>query len=171
MKTTAAILHTPNEPFRFETVQLEGPGEGEVLIQVKATGLCRSDLNVCEGNVPWEFPALLGHEAAGVVVECGAGVKDFAPGDHVIPFLIPRCGKCTFCASSKTNLCVEALVTLGAHHVPILVNEIDERRCPEPGAHAAAKKTAGQLGKGNPRRRKARRRINWLIRSHCEYHI
>ena len=112
MNVTAAILHSPNEPFRFETVQLEGPGEGEVLIQVKATGLCRSDLHVCEGNVPWEFPALLGHEAAGVVVECGAGVKDFAPGDHVIPFLIPRCGKCTFCASSKTNLCVEALTRL-----------------------------------------------------------
>jgi S-(hydroxymethyl)glutathione dehydrogenase / alcohol dehydrogenase len=112
MKTTAAILHSPNEPFRFETVQLEGPGEGEVLIQVKASGLCHSDLHVCEGNVPWEFPALLGHEAAGVVVECGVGVKDFAPGDHVIPFLIPRCGKCAFCASAKTNLCVEALARL-----------------------------------------------------------
>ena len=112
MNVTAAILHSPNEPFRFETVQLEGPGEGEVLIQVKATGLCHSDLHVCEGNVPWGFPALLGHEAAGVVVECGAGVKDFAPDDHVIPFLIPRCGKCTFCASSKTNLCVEALTRL-----------------------------------------------------------
>jgi S-(hydroxymethyl)glutathione dehydrogenase/alcohol dehydrogenase len=112
MKTTAAILHAPNEPFRFETVHLDGPHEGEVLVQVKATGLCHSDLHVLEGNVPWEYPALLGHEAAGVVVECGAGVKDFAPGDHVIPFLIPRCGKCVYCLSAKTNLCVEGLTRL-----------------------------------------------------------
>lgn len=109
MKVRAAILHAPNLPFSIEAVDLEGPREGEVMIQIKATGLCHSDLHVLEGNVPWQFPALLGHEAAGVVVECGQGVNSLRPGDHVIPFLIPRCGRCAFCASARTNLCVEAL--------------------------------------------------------------
>ncbi len=112
MKVRAAIAHAQNEPLAIDLVDLEGPREGEVLIQVKATGLCHSDLHVLNGAVPWQFPALLGHEAAGVVVECGAGVKQFAPGDHVIPFLIPRCGKCAYCASARTNLCVEALARL-----------------------------------------------------------
>ena len=71
----------------------------------------------------------------------------------------------------RQYLRVEALVALRARHVPIFVNQIDERGHPEFGPHAAAKKTAGQLGKGNPRRRKARRRIHWLIRSHCGHHI
>jgi S-(hydroxymethyl)glutathione dehydrogenase/alcohol dehydrogenase len=112
MKTRAAIALSPEAPLAIETVDLDGPREGEVLIQVKATGLCHSDLHVFKGNVPWQFPAVLGHEAAGVVVECGPGVTAFAPGDHVIPFLIPRCGKCAYCASAKTNLCVEALARL-----------------------------------------------------------
>ncbi|HMN47206.1 MAG TPA: alcohol dehydrogenase catalytic domain-containing protein [Povalibacter sp.] len=109
LNVRAAVVHAPNEPFVIETLQLEGPREGEVLIHVKATGLCHSDLNVYEGKSPWQFPVLLGHEAAGVVVECGPGVTKFKPGDHVIPFLIPHCGKCQYCARpEKTNLCVEA---------------------------------------------------------------
>lgn len=112
MKTRAAVAYAPNEPLVIETVDLEGPREGEVLIQVKATGLCHSDLHVCTGAVPWDFPAVLGHEAAGIVVECGPGVTQFAPGDHVIPFLIPRCGTCAYCSSAKTNLCVQALARL-----------------------------------------------------------
>lgn len=112
MKVRAAVAHAPNEPLSIELVDLDGPREGEVLIQVKATGLCHSDLHVSNGNVAWQFPAVLGHEAAGVVVECGPGVERFAPGDHVIPFLIPHCGKCAYCASPKTNLCVEALARL-----------------------------------------------------------
>ena len=112
MKVTAAIAYAANEPLRIERVDLDGPREGELLIAVKATGICHSDLHVLEGNVPWQFPALLGHEAAGVVVECGPNVKGFEPGDHVIPFLIPRCGRCAYCASSKTNLCMEALARL-----------------------------------------------------------
>lgn len=112
MKTRAAIAHAPNEPLAIDTVDLDGPREGEVLIQVKATGLCHSDLHVYHGNLPWQFPTVLGHEAAGIVVECGPGVTRFQPGDHVIPFLIPRCGRCAYCASPKTNLCVEALARL-----------------------------------------------------------
>lgn len=112
LNVRAAIVHAPNQPFTTEMVQLEGPREGEVLVHVKATGLCHSDLHVYEGKVPWQFPAVLGHEAAGVVVECGPGVTKFRPGDHVIPFLIPRCGKCHYCSSDRTNLCVEAFARL-----------------------------------------------------------
>jgi S-(hydroxymethyl)glutathione dehydrogenase/alcohol dehydrogenase len=112
LNVRAAVVHGPNQPFVIETVQLEAPREGEVLIDVKATGLCHSDLNVYEGKSPWQFPAILGHEASGIVVECGPGVTQFKPGDHVIPFLIPHCGKCEYCASSKTNLCREAFVRL-----------------------------------------------------------
>ena len=112
LNVRAAVLHGPNQPFSIETVQLEGPREGEVLIDVKATGLCHSDLHVYEGKSRWEFPAILGHEASGIVVECGPGVTQFKPGDHVIPFLVPHCGKCHYCASSKTNLCKEAFARL-----------------------------------------------------------
>lgn len=112
LEVRAAVVHAPNQPFTIESLQLEGPREGEVLVDIKTTGLCHSDLHVLEGKVPWAFPALLGHEAAGVVVECGPGVTRFKPGDHVIPFLIPHCEKCAYCHSSKTNLCVEAFARL-----------------------------------------------------------
>ncbi len=112
MDVRAAVVHGPNQPFVMETLQLEGPREGEVLVHIKTTGLCHSDLHVYEGKLPWAFPALLGHEAAGVVVECGPGVTQFKPGDHVIPFLIPHCEKCGYCHSPKTNLCVEAFSRL-----------------------------------------------------------
>jgi S-(hydroxymethyl)glutathione dehydrogenase/alcohol dehydrogenase len=74
MEVRAAVVHGPNQPFVMESLQLEGPREGEVLVHIKTTGLCHSDLHVYEGKLPWQFPALLGHEAAGVVVECGPGV-------------------------------------------------------------------------------------------------
>lgn len=112
LNVRAAIAHGPGQPLSIETVALEGPGPGEVLIEVKATSLCHSDLHVLDGLVPWEFPALLGHEAAGVVVECGPGVTRLAPGDHVVPFLIPHCGECLYCASPRTNLCAEAFARL-----------------------------------------------------------
>jgi S-(hydroxymethyl)glutathione dehydrogenase / alcohol dehydrogenase len=107
MNVRAAVVHGPNQPFVIENVQLEGPREGEVLIQIKATGLCHSDLHAYEGKSPWQFPAILGHEAAGIIVECGPGVKRLKVGDHVIPFLIPHCGHCPLCVSQKTNMCVE----------------------------------------------------------------
>lgn len=112
LNVRAAVATAANQPLTIENVQLEGPRQGEVLVQVKATGLCHSDLHALEGKLPWQFPALLGHEAAGVVVECGPGVAQFKPGDHVIPFLIPHCGQCMYCASSKTNLCAEAFARL-----------------------------------------------------------
>ena len=120
LNVRAAVVHGPNQPFVIEDVQLEGPRAGEVLIHVKTTGLCHSDLHVYEGKLPWQFPAILGHEAAGVVVECGPGVTKFKPGDHVIPFLIPHCGKCLYCVSPKTNLCVEAFATTAAARKSLL---------------------------------------------------
>ena len=118
LNVRAAVVHGPNQPFVIEDVQLDGPGAGEVLIHVKTTGLCHSDLHVYEGKLPWQFPAILGHEAAGVVVECGPGVTRFKPGDHVIPFLIPHCGKCLYlrlaenksCASKRSRDCARARV-------------------------------------------------------------
>jgi S-(hydroxymethyl)glutathione dehydrogenase / alcohol dehydrogenase len=112
LNVRAAVVHGPNQPFVIENVQLEGPREGEVLVHIKATSLCHSDLHAYEGKLPWQFPAILGHEAAGIVVECGPGVTKLKRGDHVIPFLIPHCGKCAYCNSSKTNLCVEAFARL-----------------------------------------------------------
>src|SRR5690606_10107309 len=109
-----AVVHGPNEPFVIETLQLEGPREGEVLVHIKTTGLCHSDLHIQQGHLPWQFPALLGHEAAGVVVECGPGVTRFKPGDHVIPFLIRHCEPCAYCHSPKPNRCVEAFTRLKA---------------------------------------------------------
>jgi S-(hydroxymethyl)glutathione dehydrogenase / alcohol dehydrogenase len=122
MEVRAAVAHAPNQPLTIETLQLDGPREGEVLIHIKATGLCHSDLHVIEGKQPWAFPALLGHEAAGIVVECGPGVTKFKPGDHVIPFLIPHCEKCHYCQSPKTNLCVEAFARLKARESRFSLN-------------------------------------------------
>ena len=92
LNVRAAVVHGPNQPFVIEEVQLEGPRAGEVLMQVKTTGLCHSDLHAYEGKVPWQFPAILGHEAAGVIVECGPGVTQFKVGDHVerIGTLVPQ---------------------------------------------------------------------------------
>jgi len=112
LNVRAAVVYGPNQPFVIENVQLDGPRDKEVLVHIKATGLCHSDLHVYDGKAPWEFPAVLGHEASGIVVECGPGVTKLKPGDHVIPFLIPHCGSCLYCTSNKTNLCQEAFVRL-----------------------------------------------------------
>lgn len=111
MPTTikAAVLFAPNEPFRIEEVELADPGPGEVQVRLFATGLCHSDLHIVEGKQHQQFPAVLGHEGIGEVVALGEGVSDFALGDHVIPFLVPDCGKCPMCRSGRTNSCVETM--------------------------------------------------------------
>lgn len=111
MKTRAAVAWRANEPLEIVEVDLDPPGPGEVLIEMKATGLCHSDLSVIEGKVPrYPFPIVLGHEGAGIVLECGEGVTQFAPGDLVVPAPIPTCGVCHLCQSGKTNVCVEQWV-------------------------------------------------------------
>ncbi len=106
MKTRAAVAWKAGAPLTIETVDLEGPRAGEVLVEVKATGICHTDQFTLSGADPEGlFPAILGHEGAGIVREVGAGVTSLKPGDHVIPLYTPECRQCKFCLSRKTNLC------------------------------------------------------------------
>lgn len=106
MDVLAAFAHAQNTPIAVDTFQLDGVREREVLIEMKAAGLCRSDMSFFDGSRDWsDYPLVLGHEGAGVVLECGTGVTHVQPGDHVIPVGIPECGECPACRSRKTNLC------------------------------------------------------------------
>jgi S-(hydroxymethyl)glutathione dehydrogenase / alcohol dehydrogenase len=106
MKTRAAVAWKAGQPLTIETLDLDGPRAGEVLIEVKATGICHTDYFTMSGEDPEGlFPAVLGHEGAGIVVDVGAGVTSLKPGDHVIPLYTPECRQCKFCLSRKTNLC------------------------------------------------------------------
>jgi len=119
MKTRAAIAWEAGEPLSIEEVDLAGPREGEVLVEIKATGLCHTDKYTLSGADPEGiFPAILGHEGAGVVLEVGAGVKTLRPGDHVIPLYTPECRECDYCLSQKTNLCQKIRVTQGRGQMP-----------------------------------------------------
>src|ERR1051325_10382253 len=106
MKVKAAVAHKAGAPLVVETVDLEGPRAGEVLVEIKATGICHTDEFTLSGADPEGlFPAILGHEGAGIVVEVGPGVTSVAAGDHVIPLYTPESRQCTSCLSRKTNLC------------------------------------------------------------------
>jgi len=119
MDTRAAVAFAASEPLSVETVQLEGPKAGEVLVEIKATGICHTDAFTLSGADPEGlFPSIMGHEGAGVVVEIGAGVTSVAPGDHVIPLYTPECRQCKFCTSGKTNLCGAIRETQGQGVMP-----------------------------------------------------
>src|SRR5687767_15927590 len=106
MDVRAAVAWEAGKPLEIETVQLAGPKAGEVLIEIKATGICHTDEFTRSGADPEGlFPAIFGHEGAGVVVEVGAGVTSVVPGDHVILLYTPECRGCKSCLSRKTNLC------------------------------------------------------------------
>jgi S-(hydroxymethyl)glutathione dehydrogenase/alcohol dehydrogenase len=106
MKTRAAVAHKAGAPLTIEEVDLEGPRDGEVLVEVKATGICHTDAFTLSGDDPEGiFPAILGHEGAGVVVDVGPNVTSLKKGDHVIPLYTPECRQCEYCTSGKTNLC------------------------------------------------------------------
>jgi S-(hydroxymethyl)glutathione dehydrogenase/alcohol dehydrogenase len=106
MKTRAAVAWKAGEPLAIEELDLEGPRFGEVLVEVKATGICHTDYYTLSGADPEGlFPAVLGHEGAGVVVDVGSGVTSLRKGDHVIPLYTPECRQCKYCLSRKTNLC------------------------------------------------------------------
>jgi S-(hydroxymethyl)glutathione dehydrogenase/alcohol dehydrogenase len=107
MTIRAAVVRAANEPFAIENVELRAPLPGEVLVQMKASGLCHTDLSAMQGNYPVPFPIILGHEGAGIVLECGAGVTRVQPGDHVILNNSPQCGTCSLCLSDYTKYCVE----------------------------------------------------------------
>jgi len=119
MKTRAAVAHEAGKPLTVETVDLEGPKEGEVLVEIKATGVCHTDEFTLSGADPEGiFPAVLGHEGAGVVLEVGKGVTSVVPGDHVIPLYTPECRTCDYCLSGKTNLCQAIRATQGQGLMP-----------------------------------------------------
>ncbi len=119
MKVKAAVAFGSNQPLSIETVELAPPQEGEVLVEIKSTGVCHTDAYTLSGADPEGlFPTILGHEGAGVVVEIGEGVKSVKPGDHVIPLYIPECRECPYCLSFKTNLCQAIRSTQGQGVMP-----------------------------------------------------
>ncbi len=119
MEVRAAVAHEAGKLLSIETVSLDGPKEGECLVEIKATGICHTDEFTRSGEDPEGlFPAILGHEGAGVVVEVGKGVESLKKGDHVIPLYTPECRQCEYCLSGKTNLCQAIRETQGKGLMP-----------------------------------------------------
>src|SRR5712675_2109080 len=119
MKTRAAVAFEAKRPLEIVEVDLEGPKAGEVLVEIKATGICHTDAYTLDGfDSEGIFPSILGHEGAGIVIEIGAGVTSVKPGDHVIPLYTPECRQCEYCLSRKTNLCQAIRVTQGQGLMP-----------------------------------------------------
>jgi S-(hydroxymethyl)glutathione dehydrogenase/alcohol dehydrogenase len=119
MKVKAAVAHKAGAPLAIETVDLEGPKAGEVLVEIKATGVCHTDEFTLSGADPEGlFPSILGHEGAGIVVDIGPGVTSLRKGDHVIPLYVPECRQCEYCVSDKTNLCQAIRITQGQGLMP-----------------------------------------------------
>ncbi|MGU9956907.1 MAG: S-(hydroxymethyl)glutathione dehydrogenase/class III alcohol dehydrogenase [Arenicellales bacterium WSBS_2016_MAG_OTU3] len=119
METKAAVAFEAGKPLSIETVKLDGPKAGEVLVEIKSTGICHTDEFTRSGADPEGlFPAILGHEGAGVVVDVGPGVTTLKQGDHVIPLYTPECRQCEYCTSGKTNLCQAIRVTQGQGVMP-----------------------------------------------------
>ncbi|MEQ8915510.1 MAG: alcohol dehydrogenase catalytic domain-containing protein, partial [Roseovarius sp.] len=114
MRTRAAVAVEAGKPLEIMEVELDGPKAGEVLVEIKATGLCHTDEFTRSGDDPEGiFPAILGHEGAGVVIEVGEGVTSLEVGDHVIPLYTPECRECDYCLHPKTNLCQAIRSTQG----------------------------------------------------------
>ncbi len=107
MTSRAAVAFEPGAELAIVMVDVAGPGEQEVMVRFEAAGICHTDLNFASGAFPHAFPVILGHEGIGRVVSCGSAVTRFAPGDRVVPFVIPHCGKCAYCRSGRTNFCAE----------------------------------------------------------------
>ncbi|MCP3675483.1 MAG: S-(hydroxymethyl)glutathione dehydrogenase/class III alcohol dehydrogenase [Gammaproteobacteria bacterium] len=119
MDTRAAVAFGAGQHLSIETVSLDGPRDGEVLVEIKATGVCHTDAFTLSGDDPeGAFPAILGHEGAGIVREVGAGVTSVKPGDHVIPLYTPECRECDYCLHPKTNLCQSIRETQGQGVMP-----------------------------------------------------
>ncbi len=119
MKSRAAVAWEAGKPLAVEDVEVEGPKSGEVLLEIKATGVCHTDAYTLSGKDPEGlFPCIMGHEGGAVVMETGKGVTSVKPGDHVIPLYIPECGECKFCKSGRTNLCGAIRATQGKGIMP-----------------------------------------------------
>jgi len=119
MKTRAAVAFEAGKPLEVVNVDLDAPLAGEVLVEIKATGICHTDAFTLSGDDPEGiFPAILGHEGAGIVREIGPGVNSLKPGDHVIPLYTAECRNCDFCLNPKTNLCQSIRTTQGKGLMP-----------------------------------------------------
>ncbi len=119
MESRAAVAWEAGKPLSIETIEVDPPKKGEVLLRVIASGVCHTDAYTLSGDDPEGlFPAILGHEGGAIVEEVGDGVKGLQPGDHVIPLYTPECGKCSFCTSGKTNLCQAIRTTQGKGVMP-----------------------------------------------------
>src|ERR671910_3699056 len=119
MDVRAAVAFEAGKPLSIETVQLDGPRTGEVLVEIKATGICHTDAYTLSGqDSEGKFPCILGHEGAGIVVDVGPGVSSLKKGDHVIPLYTPECRNCEYCLSRKTNLCQAIRATQGRGLMP-----------------------------------------------------
>ena len=119
MKVRAAVAREAKKPLSIETVDLDGPREGEVLVEIKATGICHTDEYTLSGmDSEGLFPSILGHEGAGIVVDVGKNVSSLKKGDHVIPLYTPECRQCEYCLSRKSNLCVSIRATQGKGVMP-----------------------------------------------------
>ncbi len=119
MKVRAAVARKAGDPLSLETIEVDGPREGEVLVEIKATGICHTDEYTMSGaDAEGLFPAVLGHEGAGIVVDVGRNVSTLKKGDHVIPLYTPECRQCEYCLSRKTNLCVAIRATQGRGVMP-----------------------------------------------------
>ena len=119
MKSKAAVASRAGAPLTIETVEVDGPRAGEVMVEIRATGICHTDAYTLSGqDSEGRFPSILGHEGAGVVVDVGPGVSSLRKGDHVIPLYTPECRQCQFCLSGKTNLCQAIRETQGRGVMP-----------------------------------------------------
>src|ERR1700709_2260169 len=131
MQTRAAVARQAGQPLSLETVELDGPREGEVLVEIKATGICHTDQYTLSGADPEGlFPAIRGHEGAGTVVDIGPGVTAVKKGDHVIPLYTPECRQCKSCLSGKTNLCTSIRATQGKGVMPDGTSRFSYKRKP-----------------------------------------
>jgi S-(hydroxymethyl)glutathione dehydrogenase / alcohol dehydrogenase len=131
MKTRAAVAWEAKKPLSIETIDIEGPKAGEVLVEIKATGVCHTDTYTLSGlDSEGKFPAILGHEGAGIVREIGAGVTSVKPGDHVIPLYTPECRACKTCLSQRSNLCTAIRSTQGQGLMP---DKTSRFSCDAPG--------------------------------------
>ena len=172
MHVRAAVAHKAGAPLTIETVQLEGPRAGEVLVEIKATGICHTDEFTRSGADPEGlFPAILGHEGAGVVVDVGAGVKSLKKGDHVIPLYVPECRECEYCVSRKTNLCQAIRVTQGQGLMPDGTQPLLARRQEAASLHGhldlrQLHRGAGDRARQDPRGRAVRQGLLHRLRCH-----
>lgn len=131
MKSRAAVAFEPGKPLAIEEIDVAGPKQGEVLVEIKATGVCHTDAFTLSGDDPeGVFPAVLGHEGGGMVVEVGPGVTSVAPDDHVIPLYTAECRICKFCKSGKTNLCQAVRATQGRGLMPDATSRFSRRGNP-----------------------------------------